>query len=712
LSSAAQEPQINRALSAQTTSGRYQQNAPTSNVTSGFQNPASAQNAHSVVTNAAPTGFQSLTEDLNRGHTLAQQGRFEEAKTHYEQVLRQQPNHALAHHRLAIIADKQKDFRIAEYHYRMALARSASNPDLLSDLGYSYFLQGKYRQSEQALRDALRYNPSHARSLNNLGLLYGTQGDHIRAMAMFRQAGSEQEAQSKMATLFSNGHNMLAGAAAPASAKPDHWPADRAGSYDAASVPAQRANQRAANAPNELTRQLKEEMQRARIQGRLQRQQQRIADAARTQQSSKQPFGAAAYDPTVLHPGSLAAVATSPSAYNPPPGTPGNPQSPYNATEESRNRFAQAEPVRVADSQLNRAFRDIETASGNRLGGRSASHLRDQIAQIDRSAAMRPGTNVPGVPAMPIRTELQNSATTRQTPTNTGSIRPANAPPSVSPSQRTAPHREGYPVTNAYPAAQQQQQTAGIPLHVAAGNANQARYYQTPGNAHATHPAVNASREDAQRTAALLGMNAGPSALFPTINNHSGSGQAPMARSLPGTGSRVNGSSYQAPAQYATPQGSYAAPQMHYVTPQGQYAVPQAYAAGQPAAYTIPHGGGNTVSQPYPSTAGQRSLAPTHPYAPAHQQSNTAASPPSPDYRSHVSDPLRGYQAQLKAHNLEFNSMSRKLQAERRTPVATTAGWPTQQAPTIQGHLESRQQAPQLLQRAPTTLQHDNTSQF
>jgi len=727
LSSAAQEPQVNRALSGQTTTGRYQQNAPTSNVASGYQNLASSQNVHPVVKNAAPAGFQSLTGDLNRGHALAQQGRIEEAKTHYEQVLRQQPNHSLAHHRLAIIADKQKDFQIAEYHYRMALARSASDPDLLSDLGYSYFLQEKYRQSEQALRDALRYNPAHARSLNNLGLLYGTQGDHNRALAMFRQTGSEQEAQAKLATLFSNGRNVLAGAAVPANAKPEHWPADDAGSHDAASVPGQNAKQLAANAPNEITRRLKEEMQRARIQGQLQRQQQRIADATRTQHPTNQPLRpAAAYDPTVLHPGSSSAFATGPVANNSPPEMPQHPRNPFPETDRSSNRFAQAESVRVADSQLNRTFRNIDTSSGNNLGNRPASNLRDQIAQIDRSVALPPTTDLPGARTMPTRTAWQNSTTTRQTATGTRSIRPAIAQHAGFPPHRTAPPRGGYPVTNADPTQASRQQTVGIPPRVTMGNANQATHYQTPSNAHATQSAGIDSLEDAQRTAAVLGMNAGPAALFPTINNQSDSGQLPMARALPGTGSRINGSSYQAPAKYATPQGAYVAPQTQYgapqgafavpqgqyVTPQGQYAVPQPHTAGQPAAYTLPSGGGNTASHPHPSTIGQQSLAPSHPYAPGQEHFNAAASPASPDDRMRVADPLRDYQAQLRAHDADFNSMNRKLQAERQPPVATATGWPTQQAPTLQGHRESRQQVPQLLQRAPTTAQRYNTQQF
>ena len=57
------------------------------------------------------------------------------------------------------------------------LKREPNNPDLLSDLGYSYLLQGRHAESERCLLAATRANPQHRKTLDNLGLLYAKLGN-------------------------------------------------------------------------------------------------------------------------------------------------------------------------------------------------------------------------------------------------------------------------------------------------------------------------------------------------------------------------------------------------------------------------------------------------------------------------------------------------------------------------------------------------------
>jgi hypothetical protein len=147
----------------------------------------------------------SVTELLNQGHLAAQQGNFEQSRAAYRRVLQLHPDHPMAHHRLAIIADKKSDFRAADFHYESALRRKPDNADLLCDRGYSYFLQGRYEECERTFRTALEYQPDHGYALNNLGLLYATRGDHETALALFRRTSPEHEAQAKLARLMPNG---------------------------------------------------------------------------------------------------------------------------------------------------------------------------------------------------------------------------------------------------------------------------------------------------------------------------------------------------------------------------------------------------------------------------------------------------------------------------------------------------------------------------
>ena len=146
---------------------------------------------------SSPSGRVAIEDYLKRGHIAGRQGRIEEAKKFYDLVLRNDPDNLTAHHRLAVIADKQHDFQTAERHYQTALRQQPYDSDLLADIGYSYFLQKRFDDSEQYLSKALQSNPSHLRTLNNLGLLYGTLGDYDRALEMLRRTGRKSEARER-----------------------------------------------------------------------------------------------------------------------------------------------------------------------------------------------------------------------------------------------------------------------------------------------------------------------------------------------------------------------------------------------------------------------------------------------------------------------------------------------------------------------------------
>jgi len=159
--------------------------------------------------NAAPN-TNSIAEILSRAHAASAAGQVQQAKADYELVVQQQPKHSVAHHRLAVIADTQGNFAVAERHYRLALIHAPQTPkvqgELYSDLGYSYLLQKRYRESENHLLKSLQFDPTYSTALNNLGLLYGKQGDYNRALEMFRRSGArEEDVQRNIQTLFPSG---------------------------------------------------------------------------------------------------------------------------------------------------------------------------------------------------------------------------------------------------------------------------------------------------------------------------------------------------------------------------------------------------------------------------------------------------------------------------------------------------------------------------
>ena len=310
--------------------------------------PTSAVSQASLLTEArnasSPETLSSIAAELNQGHAEARQNNLEAAKAHYRRVLELQPDHSEAHHRLAIIADKQQDFGAAEHHYLSALRSNSGNADLLSDLGYSYFLQRRHRESQSALEQALRINPSHSRALNNLGLLYGTNGNYDGALAVFRRVGSEADAQNKIAKLFPQGPPKHA----PQQLDPDHlgnqmlaeavpMPATGAPAGDSA-LQAANAAPVQANVPTDLTLQIKEEMERARLNGISERRQERLAEQ-----------------------GLAPAAAAAPRGYGavPTPVSPAAGQAPRVDSRMMRTR--------IPDGQINHALARIDSANGPRV---------------------------------------------------------------------------------------------------------------------------------------------------------------------------------------------------------------------------------------------------------------------------------------------------------------------------------------------------------
>lgn len=162
-----------------------------------------AKLAESRAANAKPTA--NLAETLRRAATAEADGNLDLARAAYLEVISKDPRNAEAHHRLGVIADMSRDARTADEHYAQAYATNPKDADLLSDMGYSLYLRGRLDEAEVKLKDALQVNQYHRSAQTNLGLVYGKQGRYDDALTMFRQAGTESEAQRNIATLFPEG---------------------------------------------------------------------------------------------------------------------------------------------------------------------------------------------------------------------------------------------------------------------------------------------------------------------------------------------------------------------------------------------------------------------------------------------------------------------------------------------------------------------------
>ena len=160
-----------------------------------------AETQRVATSSSLPNSTADVSELLSKGHDAFQQGAMSEAQSNYLAVVKRQPNHPVANHRLAVIADRQQDFATAERYYTAALSAAPDDADLLNDMGYSYLLQSRYADAERYLQMALQKNPTQAKAINNLGMIYGKQGQYDRALSLFRQTSSEAEAQAKLSKI-------------------------------------------------------------------------------------------------------------------------------------------------------------------------------------------------------------------------------------------------------------------------------------------------------------------------------------------------------------------------------------------------------------------------------------------------------------------------------------------------------------------------------
>ncbi|WP_051216286.1 tetratricopeptide repeat protein [Ferrimonas futtsuensis] len=95
---------------------------------------------------------------------------------------------------LGILKDLSGDYADAREYYRLVLNRAPSAANVLTNLGYSYYLDGNLRQAEIHLRQAVQKQPDFKRAWNNLGLVYARMKHYKRALVALKQVMPEADA--------------------------------------------------------------------------------------------------------------------------------------------------------------------------------------------------------------------------------------------------------------------------------------------------------------------------------------------------------------------------------------------------------------------------------------------------------------------------------------------------------------------------------------
>jgi Flp pilus assembly protein TadD len=106
-------------------------------------------------------------------------------------------------HRLGIVAARQGRLEEARQQFEKAAAMGGQSSELLTDLGYCYYLMDNLPAAEQNLQSALAQDPQNQRARNNLALAVGEQGRFEESLAHFKLVNSEAAAHANLAYVYS-----------------------------------------------------------------------------------------------------------------------------------------------------------------------------------------------------------------------------------------------------------------------------------------------------------------------------------------------------------------------------------------------------------------------------------------------------------------------------------------------------------------------------
>ena len=124
----------------------------------------------------------------NLGLLLLEQGRNDEARDHFEAALRINPNHAGAHNNLGLILKDQGRIELARAQFDQALRINPNAAETHSNLGLLLFGQGRSDEARTHFNEALRIKPNDPEANFNLGLLLANQGRIGEARTHFEAA--------------------------------------------------------------------------------------------------------------------------------------------------------------------------------------------------------------------------------------------------------------------------------------------------------------------------------------------------------------------------------------------------------------------------------------------------------------------------------------------------------------------------------------------
>ncbi len=141
----------------------------------------------------------SDTRLFQQAKLATSKGNYTKARELYNQLIKQNPQHAAALTNRGFLwemmpvkneAEKAKNTRFAEQDYLRALEVNPNQPETYNNLGALYMQQGKNGAAASYFSEALARNPSYFRARLNRGIAYTKMGDLTSAQLDFAAAAA------------------------------------------------------------------------------------------------------------------------------------------------------------------------------------------------------------------------------------------------------------------------------------------------------------------------------------------------------------------------------------------------------------------------------------------------------------------------------------------------------------------------------------------
>ncbi len=128
----------------------------------------------------------SLESLLERGRSLYDQRRFEEAKAVFEEAVRLKSRSGEARYWLGVTHYETGEDREAAKQLRIAVRHDRKNPDVHFALGRTYMrMKNRMVDARKSFKQALRYDPEHSEVHYYLGIAYMTQSERDPAAPLY-----------------------------------------------------------------------------------------------------------------------------------------------------------------------------------------------------------------------------------------------------------------------------------------------------------------------------------------------------------------------------------------------------------------------------------------------------------------------------------------------------------------------------------------------